>query len=196
MTTKGNIFSAENHLSRSIQDHIKLISLNHQFFISSAQLAFNCICKTIDRGGVIYTFGNRGSACDAAHLTSELVGRYRKDRQSLPSITLNGASAVSTCIGNDYDFSNLFSRQLQALARPADLLVAFSTSGQSPNIVNALRLSYDSNFHSLAFLGSPGGQSVSLAENKIIVPSSCTARVQEAHSLIIHLVCEMLDINY
>lgn len=151
------------------------------------------IAERIHNGSTLYTCGNGGSAADALHLAEELIGRYHNDRPPLPAVCLNADATALTCIANDYGFEQIFARQLQALACPGDLLVCFSTSGNSPNILAALRTARICEVTSIAFLGRDGGAARTLADHTVIVPASNTARIQEAHTLLLHAICEALD---
>lgn len=144
-------------------------------------------------GQTLFTCGNGGSATDALHLAEELVGRYRGDRRPLPAVCLNADVSALTCIANDFGFEQVFARHLLALARPADLLVCFSTSGNSPNILAALRAARERGVVAVALLGNDGGAARRLADYALVVPSANSARIQEAHTLILHAICEEIE---
>ncbi|WP_298821138.1 D-sedoheptulose-7-phosphate isomerase [Chloroflexus sp.] len=144
-------------------------------------------------GHTLYTAGNGGSAADALHLAEELIGRYRSNRRPLPAICLNADIGALTCIANDFGYDEIFARQLAALGKPDDVLVVFSTSGNSPNILNALRTARANGMITIALLGKDGGAARELADHTLIVPSANTARIQEVHTLILHAVCEEVE---
>lgn len=144
-------------------------------------------------GGTLYTFGNGGSAADAQHFTGELIGRYLRDRRPLPAVTLSTDPTALTCIGNDFSFDDVFSRQIQALVRPKDVVVAFTTTGRSPNVVAALRTARERGATTVLFGGGDGSLSLPYADHALLPPGSLTARIQEAHTLLMHLVSEELD---
>jgi D-sedoheptulose 7-phosphate isomerase len=146
-----------------------------------------------ERGGTLYTFGNGGSAADAQHFTGEVIGHYRRDRRPLPAVTLSTDATVSTCIANDYAFEDIFSRQVQALARPNDVVAAFTTSGRSQNIVDALTAARANGATTLLFGGGDGGPSLALADHALLSPSSDTPRIQEMHTFFLHALSEILD---
>lgn len=148
---------------------------------------------TVLRGNTLFACGNGGSATDAQHLVEELVARYRSNRRALPAVALSADSAVLTCIGNDFGFEQVFARQLEALARPGDLLVCFTTSGNSPNIVAALRMARERGAATIGLLGKDGGAARHLADTTLVVRSEDTARIQEAHALIMHYICETVE---
>lgn len=151
------------------------------------------ICDTFVHGGIVYTFGNGGSAADAQHLSGEFIGRYKRERRPLPSVTLSVDPSVITCIANDYAYADAFSRQVEALARPGDVVVAFTTSGRSANVVNALAAARAKGATTVLFGGGDGGPAREHADHALLVPSTVTARIQEMHTLMLHLVSEMVD---
>ena len=137
--------------------------------------------------------GNGGSASDAEHLVAELVGRYRDERRALPAITLVSGSATITALANDYGYEKVFARQVEAFARPGDMLFAISTSGKSPNVIEAARAARRLGCAVVAFTGAAGGPLAAAADVVIAAPSDITARIQEVHALCIHAICELLD---
>ncbi len=145
------------------------------------------------RGARLLTLGNGGSAADAQHLAEELIGRYRGDRRPLPAICLTADGAALTCIGNDYGFEQIFARQVQALARPGDLVLVFSTSGHSANVLAALEAARAAGAITLGLLGRDGGPAAALCDLSLIVPHADTARIQEAHGLALHVICEAVE---
>lgn len=151
------------------------------------------VCARLAAGGTVYTFGNGGSAADAQHLTGELVGHYRRDRRPLPAVTLSTDASVLTCIGNDYSFADVFSRQVEALARPGDVVVAFTTSGRSPNVVAGLAAAQAKGATTLLFAGGDGGPAGIHADRSLLVPAKSTQRIQEMHTLMLHVISEMVD---
>ena len=151
------------------------------------------MCETFARGGFVYTLGNGGSAADAQHLTGELIGRYKRERRPLPAVTLSTDASVMTCVANDYSYDDVFSRQVEALARPGDLVVAFTTSGRSPNVVMALKAAQAKGVTTLLFAGGDGGPALAHADHVLLVPSAVTARIQEMHTLMLHVISEMVD---
>jgi D-sedoheptulose 7-phosphate isomerase len=145
------------------------------------------------KGRKLLVCGNGGSASDAQHLVAELVGRYVEERVALPAIALNTDVAVLTSIANDYSYENVFVRQVQALGAPGDLFLAISTSGRSPNIVAGLAEARARGLRTAALLGRDGGAAIRVADLAIVVPDQETARIQECHALMIHLLCEGID---
>lgn len=137
--------------------------------------------------------GNGGSASEAQHLAGELMGRYKEDRRALPAIALASDSAILTCIGNDYDFQDVFSRQISALGQSGDILIVFTTSGNSPNVLSALHEAQAIGLKSIAFLGKEGGKAKSVADCPIVVRHSDTARVQEGHQFLMHCLMDQIE---
>jgi D-sedoheptulose 7-phosphate isomerase len=155
--------------------------------------AGDLLVRTFDHGGTVYTFGNGGSAADAQHLTGELIGHYKRDRRPLPAVTLTTDATVLTCVANDYDFDEVFRRQVRALARPGDAVVAFTTSGRSPNVVRALEQARTNGATTLLFAGGDGGPAKEHADYLLLAPSEQTPRIQEMHVLMLHVISELVD---
>lgn len=153
----------------------------------------DAICEALGAGGRVYSFGNGGSAADAQHFAAELVGRYRRDRRPLAAISLSVDPSVVTCIANDYAYDDVFARQVEALVGPRDVIVAFSTSGRSPNVLRALAVARQRRATTVLFTGEGGAAAVQHVDFALVVPSSATARVQEMHVLLLHLLSERID---
>jgi len=151
------------------------------------------LAQVLAAGGKLMFCGNGGSAADSQHLASELTGRFIKDRRPLAGIALSTDSSALTCIGNDYAFDEVFARQLSALGRPGDALVAISTSGNSRNVLRAVETARALGVFTLGLLGRDGGQLGRACDAAIIVPHTVTARIQEAHILIGHTLCGIIE---
>ncbi|MFP4165627.1 MAG: SIS domain-containing protein [Opitutales bacterium] len=151
------------------------------------------IVERLHGGNTIFACGNGGSATDSMHLCEELVGRYRGERPPLPAVSLNTDSSVLTCIGNDYGFDAIFSRQIEALGKPNDILVGFSTSGNSENIRLAFKSARKKGMSTLLLSGGTGGAIQPLADHAILIPSSNTARIQELHTFVLHAWLELVE---
>ena len=151
------------------------------------------ILTTLQRGGKLLICGNGGSAAEAAHFATELVGRYAKTRRSLPAIALSSDGSLITCIGNDFGYDQVFARQVAGLAKPGDLVVVLTSSGNSANIVAALTEAKKLGLESLAFLGRGGGKARGLATCDLIMPGESGAAAQEAHLFLIHHFCDLID---
>ncbi|HPB75668.1 MAG TPA: D-sedoheptulose 7-phosphate isomerase [Chromatiaceae bacterium] len=147
-------------------------------------------------GGRIFWLGNGGSAADSQHLASELVGRFERERPGLAAIALTTDSSALTAIGNDYGFEQVFARQVEALCRPGDLVIGISTSGNSPNVLRALERARTLGITTAAFSGRDGGRLKDLVEACLIAPADNTARIQEAHLLAGHILCELVEAHF
>jgi len=143
-------------------------------------------------GKRLYACGNGGSACDAMHLVEELVARYKRDRPGLPAHHLLDAATL-TCWSNDYDFASVFSRQVEAMVQPGDVLVAISTSGGSANVLAAVEAANARGAVTVGLLGRGGGRMAALCTDPLVVPADATERIQEAHITLIHLLCELVE---
>jgi D-sedoheptulose 7-phosphate isomerase len=148
---------------------------------------------TLDGGGTIYTAGNGGSAAEALHLAEELIGRYRTSRPPRRAVCLCADPTALTCIANDFGFEAVFERQCEALTGRGDLLIVFSTSGRSPNLVRALRAAKSKGCATAGFLGRDGGDCLALCDRAVVVPSTDAAHIQEAHQVAMHLLCEAVE---
>lgn len=145
------------------------------------------------RGGTLYTCGNGGSAAEALHLAEELIGKYRRPRRPFPAVCLNADPTALTCIANDYGYETVFARQIEALGRAGDVLVGFSTSGQSPNIARAFETARARNVTTIGLLGKDGGRCAALSDLALIVPSPDTETIQECHQVVLHLILEAVE---
>jgi D-sedoheptulose 7-phosphate isomerase len=155
--------------------------------------AANGLAIALLRGDKLLACGNGGSAADASHLTTEFVCRYNKDRRSYPAISLATHGGDLTAIGNDYDFNDIFARQIEAFGRSGDVLMAFTTSGRSENIRRALLAAKKQSLLTVSFLGKDGGSCVGLADIEFLIHSATTARIQETHQLLLHTICELAE---
>jgi phosphoheptose isomerase len=156
-------------------------------------LAANLLRETLLSGHKVLVCGNGGSASDSAHFATELACRFIADRRPYPAISLTGDGGLMTAIGNDYSFAELFARQVRAFGAAGDLLIAVTTSGNSENIKRAIEQGKESGLRSIALLGRDGGFCRGLADIELLVPGQVTARIQEAHKVIIHLLCELVE---
>jgi D-sedoheptulose 7-phosphate isomerase len=144
-------------------------------------------------GGKVLLFGNGGSSTDASHIAAELVGRYSRDRMPLPAIALATDMAALTSIANDYDFAEIFARQVQAHGRKGDIAIAISTSGSSPNVLKAVEAAKARGLITVAWTGARGGKLASMVDYPFVVPSTVTARIQESHITLGHILCELIE---
>ncbi len=155
--------------------------------------ASGLMIEALASGRKILCCGNGGSAAESGHLTTELLCRLDKDRRALPALNLSGDPSFLTATANDYCFDEVFARQVSGLGKAGDVLVAFTTSGNSPNVLRALAAAREQGVHSIAFLGRDGGKAVSLADVPLVVPVSATMNIQEAHQVLLHILCVQLE---
>lgn len=155
--------------------------------------AVDSLVETLRAGNKILICGNGGSAADSAHFATELLCRFREDRAPWAALSLTNDGSFLTATGNDYDFAQVFSRQIEGLGQKGDLLVAISTSGKSPNILEALKAAGEKGMQRISLLGKDGGEARGLAEIDLIVPHENTARIQECHQVLIHGLCEAIE---
>lgn len=154
----------------------------------------NIIGDSLKNGNTIFWCGNGGSAAESSHLAVELIGRFKNNRRSLPSLSLNADTAAITCIANDFGYGETFARQLEGLGKKGDVLVVLSTSGNSENILKALQKAKGMGITSIALLGKGGGKAAVLSDYAIVIDSEETARIQEMHLLLGHTLCEYAEI--
>lgn len=178
----------EQHLSEHycLEDQVRTLS-------GTVEATANAIIASLDAGGHVFAFGNGGSAAEAQHFVGELIGRFKRDRAPLPAVALTADSAVSTCITNDFGPTQVFSRQLEALGRPGDVAVGFSTSGRSANVVRALSKAGELGLTTVLFTGASAPDAHGLANFVIVSPSIETARIQEVHQLTMHIIADLID---
>jgi D-sedoheptulose 7-phosphate isomerase len=187
----------ENQIIKSaLRSHIEVIrSFDEKLIIKIEEVA-KVIMECFKKGNKILIFGNGGSAGDAQHISAELVGRFVKERVALPSIALTTDTSALTAIGNDYSFQDVFKRQVEALANKGDILLGISTSGKSQNIINAFEVGKSKSCLIIGLTGNGGDIFEAICDYNLVVPSNVTARIQEAHILIGHIICEIIDENY
>lgn len=178
--------------TRNLQEHAALVQqldvLEPVVVAAGMRMA-----EALRSGGKLMFCGNGGSAADSQHLAAELTGRFINDRRPLAAVSLTTDTSALTCIGNDYGYRDVFLRQLQALGRAGDCLIGISTSGKSPNVVTAFEHARTSGINTIGLLGRDGGDLAALSDVAIIVPSPSTARIQEAHMLIGHTLCGLIE---
>ena len=179
-------------INKHIQEHNDVLNSISQLDESIEKVA-NIFLSCLERGGTIFWCGNGGSASDSQHLAGELVGRFVDERKPLKSIALTADSAVMTCIVNDYGYEHIFSRQIEALGVKGDVLVGISTSGNSENVIHAFEIAKQHGITTIGLLGKGGGKCASVTNQSIIVPSQSTARIQEMHILIGHILCDLIE---
>ena len=182
-----------NLIETSLKSHSEIIEKLLDREIENIERCAEFIYKVFERGNKVLLCGNGGSAADAQHIAAEFVGRYETERKPLAAIALTTDTSALTALANDYNFGKIFSRQVEALAQEGDLLIAISTSGNSPNIIEAVMTARRIGCQTLGLTGANGKKLASLCDESILVPAERTARIQEAHILIAHIWCEIID---
>lgn len=176
-------------LLESIQVKEEILRSQIGQIVEIAQLMIECLKKD----GKVIVFGNGGSASDSQHIAAELVGRFKKDRSALAAIALTTNTAVLTSLANDYGYDVVFSRQVEALGKKNDVVLGISTSGKAKNVALGIKQAKKMGIKTVALSGGDGGEIVKLADVSLLVPSKITARIQEAHITIAHIICEMIE---
>lgn len=180
-------------LGKAFIEHSEVLKNTENVLKESLLTACNIINESISKGNKILLFGNGGSAGDAQHIAAEFTGRFVKERRALPAIALTTDTSAITAIGNDYGFDKIFERQVYALANKGDILLGISTSGNSTNVLNAFKVGKELGCINIGFSGRDGGKMNDLCNLNLIVPSTTTARIQEMHIFIGHIICEFID---
>ncbi len=171
-------------------------SVKHQFVREHAERidqVVKLIATAFREGRKVLLFGNGGSATDAAHIAAEFVGRYHRDRVPLPAIALATDIAAITCIANDYGYEELFARQIRAHGQKGDVAIAISTSGNSPNVLKGVEAARAIGLTTIAWTGGSGGKLAGMVDHPFVVPSKVTARIQESHITLGHVLCELIE---
>jgi D-sedoheptulose 7-phosphate isomerase len=182
----------KNLFEAIINDHLNLVN---KLYDNSDDIINICniICDSFQNNGKLILCGNGGSAADSQHIAAEFVGRFVKDRKPLPALALTTDTSALTCISNDYSFDLVFSRQVVALGNSQDVLIALTTSGNSLNVINAIVEAKKIGMKIISFTGNDGGKVKNISDISIIVPNNVTARIQEAHILLGHAICAMVE---
>ena len=175
-------------------DHLEVAhAVLHSNILAQIEVIAAEIKKALAAGNKVLFCGNGGSAADSQHLAAEFVGRFQKERRGLPAIALTVDTSILTAVGNDYGYDKVFVRQVEALAKPGDVLVGISTSGNSANVVQAVELAKARGVYCVGMTAAGGGKMAELCDQCIAVPAKVTARAQEMHILIGHILCELVD---
>ena len=184
-----------NRIEREIVDSIEVKKeiLKDKELLSTLATMANQIAASLKNNGKILICGNGGSASDALHIAGEIVGRFQKERNAYPAIALNSDVATMTAIANDYGYNQVFSRQVEGLMRPGDILLGISTSGNSKNVIKAVEKAHEIGGKAFLLTGKSGGKLKDVCDLKIIVPSNVTAHIQEAHICLYHILCGLIE---
>ena len=170
-----------------------LEDLEQNGYLSELESAAEEIVNALKNGNKIILAGNGGSAADAQHFAGEIVGRFKRERCAMPAVSLCSDAAVVTCIANDYGYEEVFARQLQGIGKKGDIYIAISTSGNSPNCICAAQEAQKKGIKVIGLLGKNGGKLKNMCDHALVVPADSTPRIQEIHTLSVHLLCEIIE---
>lgn len=182
-------------IGQRFDDHLETYTKMRDHF-DQIQAAASLCKEALEAGKKILFCGNGGSAADSQHLAAELVGRFVKERRSLPAIALTTDTSILTAVANDYSYDDVFARQVAGLGQAGDVVVGISTSGNSKNVVKAVEEAKEKGLKAIAFTGQGGGRLAELCDVTVAVPSKTTARIQEMHILVGHIICELVEEDY
>jgi len=191
MKSKAEVINVD--ITRLIGEHIAVIEQIKQHCIGDIEKIASLCKDAVLNGRTIFFCGNGGSAADSQHLAAEFVGRFVKERRGLPAIALTTDTSILQAVGNDYGYEQIFARQAEALMRPGDVLIGLSTSGNSPNVLLAIHKAKELGAVAIGFSGGTGGKLAKECDVCVTVPAKVTARIQEGHILIGHIICEIMD---
>jgi len=182
-------------IKEAIEEHKKVLFSLEKYIPLIEKIASLCI-SSLKKGGKIVFCGNGGSAADSQHLAAELVGRFLKEKRPLSSLALSTNTSILTALGNDYGFEYTFSKQIEALLKPEDILVAISTSGNSKNVIEAVKKAKEIKTKTIGLLGKGGGKLKKIVDLPLVIESDNTARIQEMHILVGHILCKLIEEEY
>jgi len=180
-------------IGRRFDDCIDTLRRTRATLAEPIERAAKLIIDRVQAGGGVFLFGNGGSAADAQHIAGELVGRFLTERRAIKAQALSTDTSVLTCLANDYSYEMIFARQLEANARAGDVAIGLTTSGNSPNVIAALAKAHEMELATIAFTGRDGGKCAGLADVLLNVPADHTPHIQEAHTLVYHIICELIE---
>ncbi len=183
---------SDNSISKIFDESINIISKSKSLE-KSIQNVIDKIISCFENGNKIIIFGNGGSAADSQHFAAEFVGRFLKERNSLPAISLTTDTSILTALGNDYSFETIFSRQCESIVKKGDIVFGISTSGNSVNMINGFNTAQNFGGFTIGLLGSDGGKLNKISDLSIIIPSNSTPRIQESQRIILHIICEIVE---
>lgn len=179
----------------TLDEHRRLVDVVRRDLVPRVAQVASMLLGCLHAEGKILWCGNGGSAADAQHLAAELIGRFKRERRPIASIALTTDTSILTCLGNDFGFGDIFSRQVEALGKPEDVLVAISTSGNSENVLRAVKAAQIKGMGCIGLLGRDGGRLKPLCDLALVIPSQDTARIQEMHITLGHILCDLLEAN-
>lgn len=182
-----------DRIIRIIDEHLEATERLREQLVPAIEACAAQVTRCLRAGRTVFWCGNGGSAADAQHMAAELVGRFERDRPGYGSVALTTDTSILTSVGNDFGFDYIFSRQVESLGKAGDILMALSTSGNSPNVIRAVEAARQKGIFSIGLLGRDGGSLRGLCELAVIVPAESTARIQEMHGLIGHILCDQVE---
>ncbi len=182
-----------DQIRHAFQDSISVKQAFVERYADRIAAAAKVMIAAFKKGHKVLLFGNGGSATDASHLAAEFINRFQRDREGLPALALTCDQSVITSISNDYDYQEIFSRQLRALGRKGDVAIGISTSGNSPNVLRAIEAAKPLGLVTIGFTGKDGGKLATMVDHAFIVPSNLTSRIQETHITLGHVLCELVE---
>ena len=180
-------------VDRILGETIDLLTTVRRGDLQPLARAVDAIADAFGNGQALLVFGNGGSAADAQHFVTEFVGRYQRERRAVPALALTADTSLMTAVANDYGFDRVFARQIEAFGAPGDIALGITTSGNSPNVVEGLKAAAERGMIVIALTGRDGGAAGQLADIHVNVPHEATARVQEAHIVLLHAICELVE---
>lgn len=186
----------KKQITETIETHKKMTAEFQKSGIETVAAISQAIVKSLEQNGTVYLCGNGGSAADAQHIAGEFVGRFKRERKALPAVALSTDTSVITCIANDYSYEQVFSRQVEALARKGDILWAFSTSGTSANVIAAAESAKNKGAYVIAFTGRTNSKLEQIADICFCADDESTARSQEIHQLAYHIICDLVECSF
>ena len=186
---------AQASVDRILGETIDLLDQVRRGDLQPLGRAVDAIAEAFDNGQALLVFGNGGSAADAQHFVTEFVGRYQRERRAVPALALTADTSLLTAVANDYGFERVFARQIEAFGAPGDIAFGITTSGHSPSVVEGLKAAAERGMVTIALTGRDGGEAGQIADIHVNVPHAVTARVQEAHITLLHVICELVEIG-
>ncbi|MCK5914101.1 MAG: D-sedoheptulose 7-phosphate isomerase [Desulfuromusa sp.] len=183
----------QKKINQHLNRHIEVFQQVAMLMVKDIERCAQLMCQALKQGNKILVMGNGGSAADAQHFAAELVGRFLKNRAALPAIALTTDTSILTAVANDFGYDQVFSRQVEALAKPGDVVVGISTSGSSVNVLNALTVASKLECQTVAFLGRDGGTIAAQVDLPLIVAVNETPHIQEVHLTLVHILCDLIE---
>jgi D-sedoheptulose 7-phosphate isomerase len=183
----------EKEIKNMIEENININKMISDELSKKIEESINLIVKSLKNNKKMLLAGNGGSTSQASHVAAEFIGRFKLERKSLPCIALTTDTSILTSIGNDYGFDKIFERQVEGLGNQGDILITISTSGNSENLIKAVKKAKELNMKTISLLGKDGGKTKGLCDIELIVPSNNTPRIQESHIMILHIICELVE---